>query len=89
MTQEMDVKEIVRRGEAIYGERIRPLVELDSFGKFVSVDIETGDWEMADDLLITTDRLREKHPAALLFSTRVGYPGLAKMGFGRWPRVAA
>ena len=70
MKQEMDVKEIVHRGEAIYGERIRPLVERDNFGKFLSIDIETGEWEMSDDLFNTTDRLHQKHPGALLFSTR-------------------
>lgn len=82
MVYEDDLQEIVRRGEAIYGERIRPVVERDAFGKYVSVDVETGEWEMADELLTTTDRLHARHPGALLYSTRVGYAGLAKMGFG-------
>jgi hypothetical protein len=89
MTYEKDIREIVRRGEELYGAQIRPLVERDGLGKYVSIDIETGEWDMADDLLTTTDRLHAKHPGALLYSTRVGYPGLAKLGFGYRPGLRA
>jgi hypothetical protein len=88
MTYEKDMEEIVRQGEAIYNNRIRDQVEKGNFGKYISVDIETGEWEMADELYTTTDRLHARHPGALLFSTRVGYPALAKIGFG-WPKVPA
>ncbi len=40
-------KEITARGEAIYREQIRNLVETTEKRKFVVIDIETGDYEVA------------------------------------------
>ena len=43
--------EVVERGEAIYQQEIRRQIDDRNKGKFVVVDIETGDYELdADDL---------------------------------------
>ena len=47
-------EEIAARGEAIYREQIRSLVETTEKGKFVIIDIETGDYEIdAKDVTAT------------------------------------
>lgn len=64
--------EIVRRGEAIYESRIRPLVETEHFGRYLVIDIETGEYEIDADLLAASDRAAAKHPGAPLYATPVG-----------------
>lgn len=72
--------EIIRRGEELYEQQIRPVVEKENKGKILVVDIETGDYEIDDDHLATTRRALAKHPGAALYSLRIGYPTLGKIG---------
>jgi hypothetical protein len=40
-----------QRGNEIYESQVRLQVEADNYGKIVAIDIETGAFEVADDLL--------------------------------------
>ena len=56
-------KEIARRGKEIYEQDIRPRVETtDNIGKFLIVDIETGDYEMDTDEFAASRRAHARHP---------------------------
>ena len=55
-------EEFARRGNEIYDRVIRPAVESENQGKFVAVDIESGEWEMDADALSACDRLIERIP---------------------------
>jgi hypothetical protein len=74
--------EVARLGNALFKERIKPLVEEGGRGKYVTMDVETGDWEMGDDILTLSESLHARHPAARLFTVRVGYPTASRIGFG-------
>ena len=50
-------EEHARLGKSIYEERIRPLVDPAERGRIVAIDVETADYELADDTLTATDRL--------------------------------
>ena len=43
-------EETARLGREIYKQTILPQVEADHFGEYVAIDVETGDWAMADSL---------------------------------------
>ena len=74
-------EEIARRGEDLYERRIRAKVENEAnIGKIISIDIETGDYEIADDLIVTGDRLLARHPGAALFAARIGYNAVYALG---------
>ena len=75
-------EEIARRGQELYEREIRAKVEEGNKGKVVIVDIETGDYEIDDDQLSAAHRACAKHPGAVLYGTRIGYPALAKIGGG-------
>ena len=75
-------KEIVRRGEELYEKRIRSIVEPDNKGKYLTIDIETGDYEMGDDQLTVAERSLAKHPGAALYIKRVGYDAALRIGAG-------
>ena len=66
--------EIERRGTEIYQRKIRAMVETEeNIGKICAIDVETGDYLVADDLLEAGLPLHEKHPGAALWSERIGY----------------
>lgn len=65
-------EEIARRGDEIYQRKIQPSLGASDDGKFVAIDIETGDYEMADEALTASDRLRERVPQAQTWLVRVG-----------------
>jgi hypothetical protein len=47
----LDDREIVQRPKAIYENQIRAKVETqENIGKIISIDIETGDYEIDSDL---------------------------------------
>ena len=74
-------EEIARRGQDLYEQRIRALVETpENIGKIVSIDIETGDYEVGEDLISTGDRLFARHPGAALYGARIGYNAVYAVG---------
>ncbi len=80
MAQEgRNAKEVASRGEEIYA-RIRPKVESLHKGKFVVLDIETGEFEIDTDDLAATKRALAKHPGAVLYGIRVGSPAAYRLG---------
>ena len=73
-------EEVGRRGREIYETSIRDKVEAESKGKYLVVDIETGEYEIADDYLTPSDKLLAKRPEAALFALRIGYPAIGRIG---------
>jgi hypothetical protein len=77
-------EELARRGQEIYDQQIRPQVEGKYDGKILAIDIETGEYEIDDDVLAAVHRAQAKHPGAPVFTLRIGYDGV--YGFGGGPR---
>jgi hypothetical protein len=74
-------EEIGRRGQEIYEQRLRALVETeDNVGKIISIDVESGDYEIADDLLSAGRRLQQRRPDALMYGKRIGYNAVYAVG---------
>lgn len=65
--------EIVDRGNEIYQQQLRDKLEPDNKGKFLVIDIETGDYEMDDDDVLAYKRAMNKHPDGARFGMRIGY----------------
>ena len=67
-------EEVSRLGEAIYKEKIKHLVEPMEIGKFIAIDVESGDYEIGERLIDTSDRLHHLRPNAVCYIWKVGYP---------------
>jgi hypothetical protein len=52
-------EEFAQRGDYLYENQIKPQVEAENYGRIVAIDIETGEFELADKILPATDRLFE------------------------------
>jgi hypothetical protein len=57
-------EEFARRGDEIYESQVRQQVEEGNHSKIVAIDIETGAFEVADEILTAADRLFERLPDA-------------------------
>ena len=65
--------EIGRIGEDIYHREIRPQVMPQDKGKFLILDIVSGDYEVDADDLQGEKRLRSRRPDGVLYNIRIGY----------------
>jgi hypothetical protein len=65
-------EEFARRGDEIYERDIKPHVTHEDDGKFVVIDIETGDYEIDRDELAAHDRLLVRCPDVQVCFRRVG-----------------
>lgn len=82
-------EEIAQRGKEFYEKQIRPQVETtENIGKIISIDIESGDYEIDDDLLITCRRLQARHDNPILWTERIGFNAVYAVG-GTLTRTAS
>ena len=72
-------EEFARRGRELYEQRIRAQVA-GARGKIVAIDIETGDFEMADNGLKAAEALLARRPDAQIWVERIGYRGVHRFG---------
>ena len=79
-------EEIVRRGQALYEEQIRPHVECEHRGEFLVVDVDTGEYEIDVDELSAVRRAKAKNADATLYLVRIGFPAAYRLG-GRFQAV--
>lgn len=66
-------EEAATRGTEIYERDVRPQVEAGNKGKIVAVDIETGEYETAENPVLASERLFQRLPDAQIWFVRIGY----------------
>ena len=72
---------ISRIGHEIYETQLRSKVETEeNIGKLISIDINTGDYEIADRLITAIERLQARRPDAEIWSERIGYDAVYAVG---------
>jgi hypothetical protein len=76
-------EEFAQRGDAFYEREIRPLVEPESEGQYVAIDIDSGAFAVAADELTACDRLLERVPDAQVWLRRVGRRHVRRFGGAR------
>jgi hypothetical protein len=73
-------EELSKRGQELYETRIKQQVETDNYGKIVAIDIETGAFAIADNVLLATNQLFEKYPTAQPWIIRIGHRAVYHFG---------
>ena len=59
--------------ETFYREKIRPTLTEADIGKFVIIDINSGEYEIDEDDITADERLQARRPDAFGYIMRVGY----------------
>lgn len=73
-------EELADRGQKLYESGIRQQVEVGNTGKIVAIDIESGDFEVDDDVVPATNRLFERYPNAQPWVIRIGHRAVDHFG---------
>jgi len=64
--------QVCARGQAIYDEKLKPVLEPGHVGEFAIINVSTGEYEVGADHLQTALRARDRWPHAELYHVRVG-----------------
>ena len=80
MRNEISPTEVVARGEDLYERNIRQIVEQGNHGKFVVIDIDSGDFEVDSEDLQATKRLLARHADAVIYGLRIGHKAAYRFG---------
>ena len=82
-TSELTPEDVGRIGEAIYRRDIRDKVMPQRKGKFLVLDIHTGEYEVDERDVTATERLLARVPGAVTYGVLIGY--VAAYGFAGAP----
>jgi hypothetical protein len=78
---DLSSEEIARRGKEVYERSIRSQVETEeNIGKIISINVETGDYEIGDNPVVTSRRLQAKHADAAIWTERIGFNAVYAVG---------
>ena len=79
--------EISALGKMIYRKNIRPLMTEDDIGKYVIVDVYSGEYEIDENCVEADLRLEKRVPDACGFILRVGYSAGVFFGWSEEPEL--
>ena len=77
--------EVTDLAREIYQEKIKPLVEPQEQGKFIVIDVVSGDYEIDEQIVDAFDRLKARRPESVAGGLRIGYRATFKMPGIRFP----
>lgn len=69
-----------KQGSRIYETQVRPQVEAGNDGKIVAIDIETGNFELAEDTMLAIRQLYSRIPDAQPWVVRIGHRAVHRFG---------
>jgi hypothetical protein len=73
-------EKMAQLGQAFYDSSVRQQVEAGNEGKIVAIDIETGAFEVDENVVPATNRLFERYPDAQPWVIRIGHRAVDHFG---------
>lgn len=71
--------DVERRGQEAFDRHVRPKLRPEDDGKYVAIEIGTGDYEVDADDYTAVIRLRSRHPGGDIWLERAGQPTAYKL----------
>jgi hypothetical protein len=72
--------ELAALGGDIFDKQVRLALRPEDDGKFVAIDVDSGDYEIDEDDYAAVARLKLRKPAADIWLMRAGYPAAYRIG---------
>ncbi len=79
----LSLEELARLGAEVFERQVRPCLRPEDEGRFVALDVESGDYEIDDDDYAAVERLRGRLPEAEVWLERAGHPTAYQIRLGR------
>jgi hypothetical protein len=74
-------EQVAMVAEAIYEQGVRSTIETpENLGKFLTLEVETGNYCLASNMVDSILPLKQQYPLGRLFTLKVGYPTAASFG---------
>ncbi len=73
-------REVARRGEQFYEEKLRKDLEAKYPNKFVAVEPDSGEYFVGDTLSSAIQAARAAYPDRIAYALRVGHPAAVHLG---------
>lgn len=71
--------ELAQLGDGIMQKTVSPKLSAEDDGKFVAIDVLTGEYEVDEDDYIAVTRLRARQPAADIWLACAGFPTTCRL----------
>lgn len=78
-------EELARRGTEAYEVNLRSQLSAAHHGKIVAIDVDSGQFEVAEDTLTAAQRLLTRCTDAQIWSVRIGHAAVHRFG----PRLSS
>ena len=74
--QPLSLQEIEKRGKEIYETQLKEKIESEKNGKYLVLEVESGEYFINDFLDEALKEAKKKFPNKIFYSLRIGYPGV-------------
>ncbi len=64
----------IQKAEALYQTQLRPLLEPVQKGKYVAIDVPSGEYFVGEEILDAYHKASQKYPNRTFVFKRIGYP---------------
>ena len=75
-----ETSNVTARAKRLYVSQLRERLELSEFGRYVSIEPETGDHFLGDTIDEAVNRALDKHPDRLTRTIRIGHRSAFHLG---------
>jgi uncharacterized protein (DUF433 family) len=72
------IRQLDERGETIYREKLKPLLEPKYKGKIIAIEVNSGEFFMADSVIQAWQKAKNKYPDKIFYFIKVGFPAVHK-----------
>ena len=79
-TTKRTLDELDRLGQDVFDRQVRPALRPEDDGKFVAIDVDSGDYEIDEDDFAAIEGLRSRKPTADIWVMRAGYRAAYRIG---------
>ena len=70
---------IAEMGETIYNRKLRKRLERKDQGKFVVIDVESGNFVLSTSLIKALQEASKRYPGKIFHTIKIGSPGVFRM----------
>ena len=75
--------ELALLGGNVFDRKVRPTLRPEDDGKFVAIDVDSGDYELNEDDYSAVMNLKSRKPEADIWLMCAGYPTTCRIGVVR------
>lgn len=72
MSSNINIRNIGEKGRAIF-KKISEELERDYRGKFVAIEVDSGDYFVGDTVIEADEQAKEKYPDKIFYLGKIGY----------------